>query len=77
MRFEADMSQTQIAAAIGISTMHVSRLLLRSVARLHEAFITEPRRSNGQATRRRRRSSATPTPAAVAPTADVPAIAAA
>ncbi len=48
MRFEADMSQSQIAAAIGISQMQVSRLLAKSLARLHEAFLTEPHPSNGQ-----------------------------
>jgi RNA polymerase sigma-B factor len=64
MRFEQDMTQAQIAAAIGLSQMHVSRLLLKILAQLHEALITEPRPSNGQTTRsRRRRSPATPTPA--------------
>jgi RNA polymerase sigma-B factor len=34
MRFFGDMSQAQIAAEIGISQMHVSRLLTQSIARL-------------------------------------------
>jgi RNA polymerase sigma-B factor len=34
------MSQTQIAAAIGLSQMHVSRLLTRSLAQLREALRT-------------------------------------
>jgi RNA polymerase sigma-B factor len=77
MRFGQDMTQTQVAAAIGISQMHVSRLLLKSLAQLHEALITEPRPSNGQANRgRRRRSPATPTPATAAPAAGAPAVAA-
>jgi RNA polymerase sigma-B factor len=77
MRFEADMSQAQIAAAIGISQMHVSRLLVKSLARLHEDLISEAPPSNGQATRgRRRRSSATPAPAAVAPARSARAMAA-
>jgi RNA polymerase sigma-B factor len=68
MRFEQDMTQTQIAAAIGISQMHVSRLLVKSLARLHEALTTEPRPPSGQATGgRRRRPPATPAPAAGAP----------
>jgi hypothetical protein len=77
MRFGQDMSQTQIAAAIGISQMHVSRLLVKSLARLHEDLINEAPPSGGQATRgRRRRSPATPAPATVAPAAGAPAMAA-
>jgi DNA-directed RNA polymerase sigma subunit (sigma70/sigma32) len=68
MRFEGDMSQAQIAAVIGISQMQVSRLLVKSLARLHADLIREAPLSGGQATRGgRRRSSATPAPAAVAP----------
>jgi RNA polymerase sigma-B factor len=64
MRFEQDMSQAQIAAAIGISQMHVSRLLAKSLAQLHEDLISEAPPSNGQVTRGgRRRSPATPAPA--------------
>jgi RNA polymerase sigma-B factor len=77
MRFEADMSQTQIAAAVGVSQMQVSRLLAKSLAQLREALITEPHPSNGQAPcRGLRRSLAMPTPAAAAPTTNVPAAAA-
>ncbi|MCW2717423.1 MAG: polymerase, sigma 28 subunit, Sig subfamily [Pseudonocardia sp.] len=36
LRFFDDMTQTQIATAVGISQMHVSRLLSRSLATLHE-----------------------------------------
>jgi hypothetical protein len=39
------MTQTQIAAAIGISQMHVSRLLLKTLAQLHDTLTTEPRPS--------------------------------
>lgn len=38
MRFFDGMSQAQIAAALGISQMHVSRLLSRSLARLREGM---------------------------------------
>jgi RNA polymerase sigma-B factor len=34
MRFGSDMSQTQIAAEVGVSQMHVSRLLRQSLTRL-------------------------------------------
>jgi RNA polymerase sigma-B factor len=68
MRFEHDMSQRQIAAAIGISQMHVSRLLVKSLVRLHQDLISEVPLSGGQATRGgRRRSPATRVSAAVAP----------
>jgi RNA polymerase sigma-B factor len=77
MRFEQDMSQTQIAAAVGLSQMQVSRLLAKSLAQLREALITEPHPSNGQTPcRGLRRSSAMPAPAAAAPTKNVPAAAA-
>jgi RNA polymerase sigma-B factor len=46
MRFYADMSQSQIAAEIGVSQMHVSRLLTRTLARLHDGILTD----NGAAT---------------------------
>ncbi len=42
MRFEQEMTQTQIAAAVGLSQMHVSRLLVKSLAQLHEDLVTEP-----------------------------------
>jgi RNA polymerase sigma-B factor len=77
MRFGADMSQTEIAAAVGASQMQVSRLLAKSLAQLREALITEPHPSNGQAPcHGPRRSSAVPTPAAAAPTTNGPAAAA-
>jgi RNA polymerase sigma-B factor len=82
MRFEQDMTQTQIAAAIGISQMHASRLLVKTLAQLHDTLTTEPRPSNRQATRGRRRrppatpTPATPTPATVAPAAGASAVAA-
>jgi predicted XRE-type DNA-binding protein len=57
MRFEQEMSQTQIAAAIGISQMHVSRLLLKSLARLHDDLSSEAALSNSPATRGGRRRS--------------------
>jgi len=38
MRFYGDMTQTQIAAKVGISQMHVSRLLTRSLAVLHSGM---------------------------------------
>jgi RNA polymerase sigma-B factor len=36
LRFEEDMTQSDIAARIGVSQMHVSRLLRRCIARLEE-----------------------------------------
>ena len=35
------MTQSQIAAEIGISQMHVSRLLARTLAQLREGLTTE------------------------------------
>jgi RNA polymerase sigma-B factor len=37
MRFVEDLSQVEIAERLGISQMHVSRLLARSLAKLHRA----------------------------------------
>ena len=37
LRFERDMTQAEIAGALGISQMHVSRLLRRSLGRLSAA----------------------------------------
>jgi RNA polymerase sigma-B factor len=37
LRFERDLTQAEIAAAVGISQMHVSRLLRRSLNRLSAA----------------------------------------
>jgi RNA polymerase sigma-B factor len=42
MRFFEDMSQTQIAEAIGVSQMHVSRLLAKSLATLRKRIDTPP-----------------------------------
>jgi RNA polymerase sigma-B factor len=41
LRFERDMSQTEIGAALGISQMHVSRLLRRALARIHAIVTAE------------------------------------
>jgi DNA-directed RNA polymerase specialized sigma24 family protein len=38
MRFYEHMTQTQIAAEIGLSQMHVSRLLKQTLARLRAAM---------------------------------------
>jgi RNA polymerase sigma-B factor len=40
LRFDRDMTQGEIARALGISQMHVSRLLRRSLGRLREAART-------------------------------------
>lgn len=37
LRFEEDMSQSEIAKTIGVSQMHVSRLLRRAIERLQQA----------------------------------------
>lgn len=41
MRFGCDMSQTEIAAQVGVSQMQVSRLLARSLAHLREAVVVD------------------------------------
>jgi RNA polymerase sigma-B factor len=41
LHFYADMTQSQIAAQIGVSQMHVSRLLARSLARLQATARTD------------------------------------
>jgi RNA polymerase sigma-B factor len=41
MRFYADMTQSQIATEIGVSQMHISRLLTRSLARLHAGILAD------------------------------------
>jgi len=49
LRFRGDLTQTEIAAKVGISQMHVSRLLSRALARLRELIDPElpsPRRSH-------------------------------
>jgi len=38
LRFEDDLTQSEIATQLGISQMHVSRLLGKCLARLHEAY---------------------------------------
>jgi RNA polymerase sigma-B factor len=43
MRFKEDMTQSEIAARVGVSQMHVSRLIRRSLARLEEAADGEVR----------------------------------
>lgn len=42
LRFFADMTQTQIGAELGISQMHVSRLLTRTLATLRGRISTSP-----------------------------------
>ena len=41
LRFFANMTQSQIAADLGISQMHVSRLLARTLAKLREGLLVE------------------------------------
>lgn len=41
MRFYDNLTQSQIAARIGISQMHVSRLLKRSLAAMREGLLLE------------------------------------
>ena len=40
LRFAEGLSQSEIAARVGISQMHVSRLLRRALQRLHEELET-------------------------------------
>ena len=42
LRFVDGLTQSQIATEIGVSQMHVSRLLTSSLAKLREAFDSEP-----------------------------------
>ena len=42
LRFFGNMTQSQIAAELGISQMHVSRLLARTLASLREGLLTPP-----------------------------------
>ena len=37
LRFEEDLTQSEIGARVGVSQMHVSRLIRQSIARLREA----------------------------------------
>ena len=41
LRFFAGMTQSQIATEVGISQMHVSRLLARTLTRLREGLLAE------------------------------------
>jgi hypothetical protein len=41
MRFYADMTQAQIAAEIGVSQMHVSRMLTRTLTQLRDEMLTD------------------------------------
>ena len=41
LRFFANMTQSQIAAELGISQMHVSRLITRTLAQLREGLLSE------------------------------------
>jgi RNA polymerase sigma-B factor len=47
LRFFEGMTQTQVAARIGISQMHVSRLIRKSIENLRE-IMTQPEVSAGQ-----------------------------
>ena len=42
MRFVEELSQVEIAERLGVSQMHVSRLLAKSLASLHRAVAEEP-----------------------------------
>lgn len=57
LRFRGNLTQTQIAAEIGISQMHVSRLLSRALARLRELIDPELARRPPRGGRRTRRTS--------------------
>ncbi|OKI25132.1 SigB/SigF/SigG family RNA polymerase sigma factor [Streptomyces sp. CB03911] len=41
MRFGAEMTQSQIGEHLGVSQMHISRILNRTLSRLREALLTE------------------------------------
>jgi RNA polymerase sigma-B factor len=41
LRFFGNMTQSQIAAELGISQMHVSRLLARTLAQLRTRLLVE------------------------------------
>ncbi|WP_405991755.1 SigB/SigF/SigG family RNA polymerase sigma factor [Streptomyces sp. NBC_00986] len=43
MRFFCEMTQARIGAQLGVSQMHVSRLITRTCARLHDQVMAEPR----------------------------------
>jgi RNA polymerase sigma-B factor len=44
LRFEHDLTQTQIGELTGVSQMHVSRLLRRTIAHLHDLAVHDARR---------------------------------
>lgn len=43
MRFFGEMTQNRIALQLGLSQMHVSRLITRTCARLRDQVMAEPR----------------------------------
>jgi RNA polymerase sigma-B factor len=47
LRFFGNMTQSQIATELGISQMHVSRLLARTLAQLRQGLTTEDLRTHG------------------------------
>ncbi|MFC4741217.1 SigB/SigF/SigG family RNA polymerase sigma factor [Gordonia hankookensis] len=53
LRFFRSMSQSEIAAEVGISQMHVSRLLNRTLARLRDELTTRPETDPGPRPERR------------------------
>jgi RNA polymerase sigma-B factor len=42
LRYTSELTQTQIAAKIGVSQMHISRLLTRSLAQLRTGMLADP-----------------------------------
>ncbi|GEL23404.1 hypothetical protein PSU4_23580 [Pseudonocardia sulfidoxydans NBRC 16205] len=52
LRFFGDQSQSQIAEQIGVSQMHVSRLLARTLQRLREGLTAEPGDARSRTVRR-------------------------
>ena len=48
LRFHGNLSQAEIADELGISQMHVSRLLRSTLARLREALMTDRRMGTGE-----------------------------
>ena len=45
LRFAEDLTQTEIAQRIGVSQMHVSRLIRRAIARMSDEVNREPYRA--------------------------------
>ena len=54
LRFAGNMSQSQISAEVGISQMHVSRLLARSLATLRETLVEDSETGDATAQNSRR-----------------------